>query len=156
MCSHKSEKRKWTTMLYFITYKTVTIISRSNNSACIVGKLWLFIHRPFMIQPHNVVSLNQTAVRSLTGKVWRYQRVTGSRKSKTGRQHNGQKKKDKQWSTKHYKKVRIEQHKLHKRLGVNSGALEWLEVPALHVVPVVLLLNDTNIIWYGNHVGQRK
>jgi len=37
--------------------------------------------------------------------------------------------------------------------GLNSGALEGLSVPAPHVTPVLLLLNDTNIIWYGNHVG---
>jgi hypothetical protein len=36
-------------------------------------------------------------------RVWRYQReVIRIRKSKKDRQHNGQKKKDKQRSTKHY------------------------------------------------------
>jgi hypothetical protein len=35
----------------------------------------------------------------------------------------------------------------------NSGALERLAVPSLHVTPVVLMLNDTNIIRYGNRVG---
>jgi hypothetical protein len=33
---------------------------------------------------------------------------------------------------------------------VNSGVSEGLEVPAPHVTPIVLLLNDTSIIWYGN------
>jgi len=33
-------------------------------------------------------------------KVWRYQRH--NQKPKKGRKHNDQKKKDKQWSTKHY------------------------------------------------------
>ena len=35
---------------------------------------------------------------------------------------------------------------LHTKPGVNSGALEGVPVPAQHVQPVVLLLNDTNII----------
>jgi len=34
--------------------------------------------------------------------------------------------------------------------GVNSCAPEGLAVPAPHATPVVLLLNDTNIIWYEN------
>jgi len=36
---------------------------------------------------------------------------------------------------------------------VSLGAPEWLAVPAPHVTPIVLLLNDTNLIWYGNGVG---
>ena len=36
---------------------------------------------------------------------------------------------------------------------MNSGAPKRLAVPVLHVTPVVLLLNGTNIIWYENHVG---
>ena len=39
----------------------------------------------------------------LIRKVWRYQRgVIRSRRMKKNRQYNGQKKKDKQWSTKHF------------------------------------------------------
>jgi hypothetical protein len=38
----------------------------------------------------------------LLGRVWRYQRIIRICKSKKDRQHNGQKKKDKQQSTKHY------------------------------------------------------
>ena len=32
------------------------------------------------------------------------------------------------------------------KAGVNSCASQWLAVPAAHVAPVVLLLNDTNIM----------
>jgi len=32
------------------------------------------------------------------------------------------------------------------KMGVNPGAPERLAVPAPHVTPVMLLLNDTNII----------
>ena len=39
---------------------------------------------------------------------------------------------------------------LHRKPGVNSGALEGIPVPAQHVQHIVLLLTDTNIIWYGN------
>ena len=39
--------------------------------------------------------------------------------------------------------------------GMNSGAPEGLAVPVPEVTPVVLLLNDTNIIWYGNRVGHQ-
>jgi hypothetical protein len=28
-------------------------------------------------------------------------------------------------------------------------------VPTQHVTPLALLLNDTNITWYGNHVGHQ-
>jgi hypothetical protein len=37
---------------------------------------------------------------------------------------------------------------------VNSCDPEGFALPAPHVTPVVLLLNDTNIIWYGNHGHQ--
>jgi len=37
---------------------------------------------------------------------------------------------------------------------VNSGAPEGLTVPAPHVTPIVLLLNDTNIIWYVNQLKE--
>ena len=39
--------------------------------------------------------------------------------------------------------------------GVNSGTQEGLAVPAPRVTPVVLLLNDTNIIWYRNRIGHQ-
>ena len=51
--------------------------------------------------------------------------------------------KDKQWSVKHCT-LKIEQHETHKKLGMIS-----LAVPAPLLTPVVLLLNDTNIIRYG-------
>ena len=38
---------------------------------------------------------------------------------------------------------------------VISGAPEVFAVSAPHVTPVVLLLNDTNIIWYWNRVGHQ-
>jgi hypothetical protein len=34
-----------------------------------------------------------------------------------------------------------------------GGAPKGLAVPAPLVTPVVLLLNNTNIVWYGNWVG---
>jgi len=73
-----------------------------------------------------------------------------SRKSKKGRQCNGQKKKDKDlqnttqetndWATRTPLKP-----------GVNSGAQEEIAVPAPLVTLVVLLLNYTKVIGYGNH-----
>ena len=45
-----------------------------------------------------------------------------------------------------HRKLKIEQYKPHYKQGVNSGAPEWLAVPASHVTPVMLLLNDMNII----------
>jgi hypothetical protein len=59
---------------------------------------------------------------------------TRSRKWKDG-QCSGQMKKNKQRSTKHYTKR--------------------LPFPASHVTPDVLMLNDTNTIWYGNRVGHQ-
>jgi hypothetical protein len=52
-------------------------------------------------------------------------------------------------------KLMIKQHERYKKPGVNSDAPEWLAVPAPHVTPVVLLLNDTNIIRYENSVGHQ-
>ena len=49
-----------------------------------------------------------------------------------------------------HRKVKIELHEPHLKPEVNSGVSEGLEVPAPHVTPIVLLLNDTSIIWYGN------
>jgi hypothetical protein len=39
---------------------------------------------------------------------------------------------------------------------MNSGAPEGWSVPDPQVEPVVLLVNDTNIIWSGNHVGNQN
>jgi hypothetical protein len=55
------------------------------------------------------------------------------------RQHNDQKRKDKQRST----KIKIEKHEPHQKSEVNSGAVEGKAVPASHVAPVVLLLLQT-------------
>ena len=38
-------------------------------------------------------------------------------------------------------------------VGVNWCDVKGLVIPAALVTPVVSLLNDTNIIWYGNGVG---
>jgi hypothetical protein len=38
---------------------------------------------------------------------------------------------------------------------MNSNAPEVLAVPDPLAIPVVLLLNDTNIIGYGNRVGHQ-
>jgi len=54
-----------------------------------------------------------------------------------------------------HRKLKIEQHEPHKKPGVNPGTPEGLTIPAPHVTSVVLLLNDTNIIWYGNRVGHQ-
>ena len=45
-----------------------------------------------------------------------------------------------------HRNLKIEQHGPHFKLGVNSGAPEGLAVPAPYVTPVMLLLNDMNII----------
>ena len=50
-------------------------------------------------------------------------------------------------------KIKIEQHEPYEIPVVNSRALEVLAVPAPHMTPFVLLLNDTNI--YGNRVGHQ-
>jgi len=51
----------------------------------------------------------------------------------------------KQRSTKHYT-IKGRGTRTPLKPAVNSGALEWLAVPAPLVTPVVLLLTDTNII----------
>jgi hypothetical protein len=38
---------------------------------------------------------------------------------------------------------------------VNSGVPERQPAPVPLVAPVVLMLNDTKIIWYGNRVGHQ-
>jgi hypothetical protein len=66
---------------------------------------------------------------------------------------NGQK--DKQWSTKHYTEINDWATQNHQKLEVNSGAPEGLVVPAPLVTLCLSLINDTNIIWYGNCVGHQ-
>jgi hypothetical protein len=73
------------------------------------------------------------------------------------RQRNGQKGEKVQttiYKTLHIK-LMIKQHEPYKKPGVNSDAPEGLAVPAPHVTPVVVLLNDTNIIRYENRVGHQ-
>jgi len=66
------------------------------------------------------------------------------RKSKNDRQHNGgQTKKDQQQSTKHYTENKRSSNTNPIK---NSDAPKWLAIPAPLMTPVVLLLNDTNII----------
>ena len=43
-------------------------------------------------------------------------------------------------------KLKIEQHEHHQKPWMNSGAPELSSVHAPHVTPVLLLINDTNII----------
>jgi len=51
-----------------------------------------------------------------------------------------------------HRKLKIEQHESHQKLGVNSGAPSVLAVPSPHVTPVMLLFNNTKSIRYGNRV----
>ena len=76
--------------------------------------------------------------------------VIRSRKSKQNRKY-----KKIQWPKKNNKrtnndpqriKLKIEEHEPRKKPAVHSCAPEGLAVPAPHVTPVVVLLNDTNII----------
>jgi len=77
--------------------------------------------------------------------------VIRSRKSKKYTQYNGQ--------TKNHKRRNIDLYQTtqktesHWKPEVDSGVPEELAIPARHVTPVMLLLSDTNIIWYGNHMG---
>ena len=64
--------------------------------------------------------------------------VTRIRKSKKNRQHNGQKKKDKQGSTYYTHKTKDRVTRTPLKTGVNSGAPEGYSVPAPLVSPVVL------------------
>ena len=57
---------------------------------------------------------------------------------------------NKQWSTKHYTENYLLSNM--NTTGVNSGAPEGQAVPVSLVEPVVLLLNEPIIIWYGNRV----
>ena len=46
----------------------------------------------------------------------------------------------------HVIELKIEQHERHYKPGVNSNSPDDLVVPAPHMTPAMLLLNDTNII----------
>ena len=50
-----------------------------------------------------------------------------------------------------HRKLKIKQHTPHKH-WMNSCVPEEITIPVPLVAPVVLLLNDTDIIWYGNRV----
>jgi hypothetical protein len=84
---------------------------------------------------------------------WRYQRSIRIRIhciSKKGKQHNGQRKKDKRTNN-HIQdstqKTKDQATRTPLKPGMNSSAPEMLGVLAPLVTPVVLLLKDTNIIW---------
>jgi hypothetical protein len=68
------------------------------------------------------------------------------------RQHNGQKKGTNNDLQNIAQKTKDRATQTPQKSGVNSCALKGLAVPAPHVTPVVFLLNDTNIINYGNRV----
>jgi hypothetical protein len=62
-------------------------------------------------------------------EVWRYQReVIRSRKSKKDRQHNGQKKEDKQRSTKYYTKEKGQYNSQEKKSKITNNELLWYTV----------------------------
>ena len=65
----------------------------------------------------------------LNSEVWRYQReVIRSRKSKKDRQHNGQKKEDKQRSTKYYTKEKGQYNSQEKKSKMTNNELLWYTV----------------------------
>ena len=73
--------------------------------------------------------------------------VIRRRKSKQSRQYNGQKKNSKRKNNDPQRiKLKIEQHEPRQYPAVHSCASAGLAVPAPHVTPVVVLLNDTNMI----------
>ena len=45
-----------------------------------------------------------------------------------------------------HRKLKIEKHEPHKKIRVNVGSAEGLAVPVALVTPIVLQLNNTNII----------
>ena len=69
-------------------------------------------------------------------------------KSKNNRQNNGQKKRDKQRSTKHTHKTKDRVTRTPLKTGVNSCAPEVEAVPAPLVVPVVLIYSHSINIFY--------
>ena len=52
-------------------------------------------------------------------------------------------------------KIKPELHEPRFKPGVTSGVPKRLAVPAPPVTPVMLMLNDMNIIWYENCVGHQ-
>ena len=86
-------------------------------------------------------------------KDWRYQRVIRSHNPKD-RQCNDQKKNDKktnnnrQNTTQKNRRIKTDQHEPHQTTGTDG------KVPA-SLVTCVLLLNDTNVILYGNRIGHQ-
>ena len=84
-------------------------------------------------------------MRTGQGKFEDIKGIIRRRKSKEDRKYNGQIK-DKGQTTIYktiHRKLKNEQHKPR---GVNTGATEELTVPVPYMMPVVLLLNDTNIV----------
>ena len=91
--------------------------------------------------------------------VRRFNAVFRSNKSKNDGQYISQKKRDKRRkiSTKHYTENEILSNTYPTPL--TTGGMHVLRkgiaVPASLVTSVILLLNDTNIIWHGNRVGHQ-
>ena len=84
--------------------------------------------------------------------------VIRSRESKKVRQHNDQKKKDKRINNDLQnitQKIKDRATQILLKPRVNSGGPEGLAVSLPHATAILLLLNDTNIIWYGNHAGHQ-
>ena len=76
------------------------------------------------------------------------------------RQCNDQQERQTKWQTTIYqtlhRKLKIGQDKNLLNLGVNSAEGSEMLAPAAPLMtPVVLLLNDTDIIWHGNRVGHQ-
>ena len=55
-----------------------------------------------------------------------------------------------------HRKLKIAQNEPYLKRGANAGDSEGFTVPAPHRTPVVLLLNATNVIWYGNRNGHQN
>ena len=54
------------------------------------------------------------------------------------------------------RKLMITQREPQLKPRMNVSDQEGYGAPALLVVPFMLLLNDTNIMWYGNEVGHKS
>jgi hypothetical protein len=69
------------------------------------------------------------------------------------------KKKRTKRQTKFYKilhrKFKIAQSEPYLKTGMNAGDSEGLAVHVPHATLVVLLLNATNVVWYGNRIGHQ-
>ena len=119
------------------------IIKNSNNtnSSIQLNKYRVQIYSIFRDNVYTCIFCLSCIVKQV-GRVWKYKGVIGICKSKTNRQHNVEKKKDKQQSTKHTHKTidRITWTPL--KQGMNSCAPEAY-VPAPLIVPVVLIQLET-------------